>query len=160
MKNTRLWPAAVTALILSACTQKPASPPPVPVIPDSPAPIEVVHSARYTLVNIAPEQELQYPLRQISSHTIQAVKKGHKVPTRGDTLNLWLDGTGYGLCLPITDGMRQLYSSPLPDSQRAMGPLRIEIALQVIASPAWTMSVDEITRTVCFAPAPFTQTLS
>lgn len=160
MKSTRLGAVAVAVLILSACTPKPAALPPAPAIPATPAPTEVVHSARYTLVNLAPEQVLQYPLRQIASHAIQPLKKGHKAPTRGDALNLWLGGTGYSLCLPVPDDMRLLYSSLLPDSQRAMGPLRTETALQVIAGPAWVLNVDEITRTACFARAPLTQVLS
>lgn len=160
MKNTRLWPATVTALILSACTPKPSIQPPAPVLPASPTAIEVVHTARYTLTDIAPPETLQYPLRQIASHSLPASTKNRNAPTRGDALKVWLSGTGYGLCLPIADDMRGLFNSPLPDSQRAMGPLRTETALQIIAGPAWTMSVDEITRTVCFARAPFTQTLS
>ncbi|EBZ5774467.1 hypothetical protein EC412_19760 [Salmonella enterica subsp. enterica serovar Redlands] len=160
MKNTRLWPVVVTALTLSACTPKPVAQLPVPATPAPPVSVEVVHTARYTLTTIAPPETLQYPLRQITSHAFPAPKKGRKTPARSDALKLWLSGTGYSLCLPVTDDMRLLFNSPLPDSQHAMGPLRTETALQVIAGPAWTLSVDEITRTVCFARAPFTQTLS
>lgn len=160
MKNTRLWPVAAAVLTLSACMPKPVAQPPVPATPAPPVSVEVVHTARYTLTAIAPPETLQYPLRQITSHSIPAPKKGRKTPARSDALKLWLSGTGYNLCLPVTDDMRRLFTSPLPDSQLAMGPLRTETALQIIAGPAWTINVDEITRTVCFAPAPFTQTLS
>ncbi|HDP0319650.1 TPA: pilus assembly protein PilL, partial [Salmonella enterica subsp. enterica serovar Concord] len=70
----------------------------------------------------------------------------------------WLTGTGYGLCLPVTREMRQLFNGPLPDSQRSPGPLRISEALEVIAGSAWNVTTDEVSRTVCFQRAP--QTLS
>ncbi|EKS4627026.1 hypothetical protein QB714_003783 [Salmonella enterica] len=162
MRKYLLLPvSAAVALLLTACTPKSVPGPELsPVIPASPAPVEVVHSARYTLVNIAPDEALRYPLRQVASHTIPAAKKNPALPTRGDALHRWLAGTGYGLCLPVTADARQLFSSPLPDIQRSPGPLRIDDALKVIAGPAWSMTVDEITRTVCFSPAPATQNLS
>lgn len=160
MKNTRLWSVAVTVLTLSACTPKPVAQPSVPAPPVPPVSVAVVHTARYTLTDIAPPETLQYPLRQITRHALPAQGKSRKTPARSDALKLWLSGTGYSLCLPVTDDMRLLFNTPLPDSQLSMGPLRTETALQVIAGPAWTVNVDEITRTVCFARAPFTQTLS
>lgn len=161
MRNIRLYFIAVTVLPLTACSSGPVETrPSVPVISASPAPVEVVHTARYTLIRLAPDEALRYPLRQTASHTLPAPKKGRKDATREDALKIWLDGTGYGLCLPVTDDIRLLYSSPLPDIHRSPGPLRIETALQVIAGPAWTMSVNEITRTVCFMRAHVPQILS
>ncbi|EBL8291871.1 response regulator [Salmonella enterica] len=159
MQNSLL--VTTTVLALTACTPKlPATAQPIPVIPASPPPVEVVHSARYTLVSLAPAEALRNPLRQIASHTIPTAKKNQKSPTRGDALHRWLAGTGYGLCLPVTDDARQLFSSPLPDIQRSPGPLRIDDALKIIAGPAWSTDVDEITRTVCFQRAPAIQNLS
>ncbi|HBT4924902.1 response regulator [Klebsiella pneumoniae] len=150
MPKYSLCPVAViAALLLTACTPKPATQPPPAILP-SPVPVEVVHSARYTLVSIAPDEALRYPLRQIASHAIPVAKKNQKVLTRGDALHLWLTGTGYGLCLPVTKDARQLFNSPLPDVQHSPGPLRVEDVLKIIAGPAWRMTVDEITRTVCF----------
>ncbi|WP_079969518.1 hypothetical protein [Salmonella enterica] len=162
MQKYLLLPAsAAVALLLTACTPKSVTrPEPAPVIPASPAPVEVVHSSRYTLVNIAPDEALRYPLRQVASHTIPAAKKNPVLPTRGDALHRWLTGTGYGLCLPVTADARQLFSSPLPDIHRSPGLLRVDDALKVIAGPAWSMTVDEITRTVCFSPAPDAHNLS
>ncbi|ECE6019162.1 hypothetical protein DL121_13090 [Salmonella enterica subsp. enterica] len=162
MRKYSLLPVAATAaLVLAACTPNPVIPPEsAPVIPPSPAPVEVAHSARYTLVNLTPDEALRYPLRQVVSHMLPEAQKNRKVPTRGDALNLWLAGTGYGLCLPVTGEARQLFSSPLPDIQRSPGPLRIDDALKVIAGPAWAMTVDEITRTVCFTAVSATHSLS
>lgn len=163
MQKYLLWPVAATvAILLTACTTKsvtcPGSP---PVIPASPAPVEVVHSSRYTLVSLTPDEALRYPLRQVASHTFPVPnKKNRKVLSRGDALHLWLTGTGYGLCLPVTKDARQLFNSPLPDIQRSPGPLRVDDALKIIAGPAWSMTVDEITRTVCFSLTPATHNLS
>ncbi|EAZ9289251.1 hypothetical protein CBJ95_03135 [Salmonella enterica] len=162
MRKYSLLPVATTAaLLLAACTPKPVTrPESPPVIPASSAPVEVVHSARYTLVNIAPDEALRYPLRQVAAHSFPVLKNNRKLPTRGDALHLWLTGTGYGLCLPVAEEARQLFSSPLPDIQRSPGPLRINDALQIIAGPAWAMTVDEITRTVCFTSVSATHSLS
>ncbi|WP_170974329.1 response regulator [Citrobacter sp. wls619] len=159
MTPFNIWPVAAV-LLLSACISKPQ---PVPAVTTAsaasatPAPTEVVHTARYTLVSLTPEDTLRYPLRQITSHNL-VISKKTPVITRGDALHTWLSGTGYGLCLPVTDDMRQFMGSPLPDNQRSSGPLRISDALQLIAGSAWQMSTDEVTRTVCFQHSP--QTLS
>ncbi|ECG4949198.1 response regulator [Salmonella enterica subsp. enterica serovar Llandoff] len=160
-KYSLLSVAATTVLLLTACTPGPITrPESAPVILASPAPVEVVHTARYTLANIAPDEALRYPLRQVASHTFPVPKKNAKLLTRSDALHLWLAGTGYGLCLPVTGEVRQLFSSPLPDIQRSPGPLRVDDALKVIAGPAWAMTVDEITRTVCFTTVSATHSLS
>nr|WP_242452388.1 response regulator [Morganella morganii] len=122
---------------------EPASSP--PIIHATPAPVDVVHTGRYTLVSLIPEDALSFPLHQIASHNIPAPKKDQTI-TRGDALHTWLNGTGYGLCLPVTDNTRLLLNGPLPDVQRTMGPLHITDALHVIAGPAWSMTTDEITR--------------
>ncbi|HAV1239829.1 TPA: hypothetical protein JGU28_004629 [Salmonella enterica] len=156
MKPFHFWPVATT-LLLTACLSKPQTVPVSPATSAIPAPADVVHTARYTLVSLTPDDALRYPLRQVASHTLTATKK-NSVMTRGDALNAWLSGTGYGLCLPVTEDMRQLLGSPLPDNQRSPGPLHISDALQLIAGSAWQMTTDEVTRTVCFQRTP--QTLS
>lgn len=159
MKKYRLL-FSVIPVLLSACVPAPQVQQTPATVAAPPAAPDVVHTARYTLVSLTPDEALRYPLRQIAHHSLPASTKKHPVPTRGDALKRWLEGSGYGLCLPVTADSRQMFASPLPDVQRTLGPLRIDTALQVIAGPAWTMSVDEISRTVCFLRAPFTQTLS
>ena len=152
-----LWPAA--ALLLSACASQtpvtlPAKPDavPNPVISAMPAPVAVVHTARYRLVNLSPDDALRFPLHQTATHTFASVKKKPAL-TRGDGLRGWLAGTGYGLCLPVDRDARLLFTSPLPDVWRRAGPLRVEEALQAIVGSAWQMTTDEISRTVCFQRA-------
>lgn len=148
----------VVVLMVSACTARQPARPVTPVTDrithadsSSPAPAEVVHTARYTLVNISPDEVLRQPLRQITRHTLPATKR-HSASTRGDALRAWLAGTGYGLCLPASREVRGLFSSPLPEVWRSTAPMRVESALQAIAGPAWKMNTDERTRTVCFRP--------
>ena len=155
MRLSCFWPLAAT-LCLSACTsngtERPSSEPKstsettAPVIRPLPG---VVHTARYTLVSLTPETALRQPLRQVTQHTFP--RSSRKPPlTRGDGLRAWLAGTGYGLCLPVSRESRWLFSSPLPDVWRHAGPMRVEAALQAMAGPAWQMTTDEVSRTVCF----------
>ncbi|EDS7122106.1 response regulator [Salmonella enterica subsp. enterica] len=150
LKKSRCLFAVIPAL-LSGCTATPVSTPPATTAAVAPAPAEVVHTARYTLISLTPDEALRFPLRQIASHTLSAPTKKQPLLTRGDALKTWLGGTGYGLCLPVTNDIKQMFASPLPDVQRSPGPLRIENALQLIAGTAWELTTDEVTRTVCFS---------
>lgn len=158
MKLHPALPVAAT-LLLSACTANA----PIAHIPVSPSsspvagPAEVVHTSRYTLVSLTADETLRFPLRQPVSHTLSPPKKNRTL-TRVDALRIWLSGTGYGLCLPVTDDIRRLYTSPLPDIWRSAGPLRIHDALQALAGPEWAVVTDELTYTVCFRRT--SQTLS
>lgn len=159
MKLHPVWPTAAT-LLLSACTgNMPLAHITTPSVPSIPVtvPTEAVHTNRYTLVSLTADETLRFPLRQPVSHTLSAPKKNRTL-TRGDALHIWLSGTGYGLCLPVTDDMRRLYASPLPDIWRSAGPLRIHDALQALAGPEWAVVTDELTYTVCFRRT--SQTLS
>ena len=155
MKLSCFWPVAAT-LWLSACSGKGTELPVAGLqtasegktIINQTSP-EVVHAARYTLVSLAPEMALRQPLRQVTQHTLPRTSKNHPL-TRGDGLRTWLTGTGYGLCLPVSRESRWLFSSPLPDVWRRTGPMRVEEALQAMAGPAWQMTIDEVSRTVCF----------
>lgn len=145
-------------LLLAGCTARPVPPLPCPT-PPAPVLAERVHTARYTLVDIAPAQTLRFPLQQVISKTLPASGKHHRHLTREEALHRWLDGSGYGLCLPVTTSMKLFYGSPLPDAQRRMGPVRTEAALQTIAGSAWVMTTDEVSRTVCWQPAPVIRSL-
>ncbi|WMY72493.1 response regulator [Buttiauxella selenatireducens] len=149
----RYGPVVATLLLLACAGNAPQSPvtQPATVTPLPLAPAEVVHTARYTLVNLAPDEAQQQPLHQIMRHTLTSKKKT-PLFTRADALRAWLTGTGYSLCLPTDNDIRSLFSSPLPDVWRNAGPMRVDVALQAMAGPAWQMSTDELAHTVCFQP--------
>ncbi|NPD63958.1 pilus assembly protein PilL [Klebsiella aerogenes] len=108
----------------------------------SPATPEVVRYDRYLLVSTSPQQS---PLEQLIA---LSVPPGFH-PTLGEALQYLLRDSGWSQCL--ADARRtQLYSLPLPLSQYRTGPLRLKTALQLLAGPAWRMTVDENRREVCF----------
>ncbi|EAS1759894.1 hypothetical protein BH012_20020 [Salmonella enterica] len=157
----KFHPAPILFFLLCGCQSAPPQQTPLAAQTLSPAAIpEVVHTGRYTLVDITPAEALHAPLRQITTKILPAPKKRQPAPSRGDAMRYWLKDTGYGLCLPVTTEANQLFSSALPEIQREMGPVRIDAALQVIAGSAWTMTVDEVSRTVCWLRTPVSQTLS
>lgn len=158
----KLFPVYVLFFLLAGCQttrQQQITPTSQSVTNTTPV-AEVVHISRYTLVDITPADALRSPLRQIATRTLPAPKKNHPMLTRGDAMHAWLHDTGYGLCLPIAGDASQLFNSPLPEIQRSMGPMRIDAALQVLAGSAWTMTVDEVSRTICWLRTPASQTLS
>lgn len=58
--------------------------------------------------------------------------------------------TAYSLCGRYGADFAELLKRPLPAVQRKIGPMRLSEALQIVAGPAWRMSVDEVNREVCF----------
>lgn len=157
MKSSCFWSVAAT-LWLTACTgngteRPPSVPEPlseVAVSATRPSP-EVAHSARYTLVSLTPDIALRQPLRHVTQRTFPRATRKRPF-TRGEGLRGWLAGTGYGLCLPVSRESRWLFSSPLPDVWLRAGPMHVDEALQAMAGPAWQMTTDEVSRTVCFQP--------
>ncbi|QMR41529.1 hypothetical protein [Klebsiella aerogenes] len=157
MTLSRISLPAIVLMLCACATEIPVSAASVSTSRSQPSGVlqpesEVVHTARYTLVSLSPDDALRQPLHQIIRHTLPRHKKSAGL-TRGDGLRAWLAGTGYGLCLPASRDARLLYSSPLPDIWRSAGPMRIDTALQAIAGSAWRMTVEEVSRTVCFVPA-------
>ena len=155
---------ALTSLLLGGCADKlsrPAEPVadtaiPVntgqaqPVSPDIyPSAPEVVRYDRYRLVDISPSQAQRYPLEQIVHLRIPASVS----PTVGDALHYALRDSGYRLC--TSDGQaNRLYRLPLPAVQYQMGPVRLNVALQILAGPAWQLLVDDVQREVCYRLRP------
>lgn len=149
----------VTPLLLTACSQTqtrlPAEPPALSshtvapvrqtVNPDiyDRAP-EVVRYDRYRLVDISPTHAQQFPLEQIVSLRIP----GAMNPTVGDALRYVLRESGWRLC-SLSGQADTLYRQPLPAVQNRLGPVRLSVALQLLAGPAWQLEVDEVQRVVC-----------
>lgn len=70
----------------------------------------------------------------------------------GDGLNALLDGTGWRLADSYAADPRlyRLYSQPLADNKRNIGPMRLDRALNWIAGDAWLLVVDPVNRLVSF----------
>ncbi|ECH1594343.1 hypothetical protein FPI43_18515 [Salmonella enterica] len=107
---------------------------------------EVTRSGRYTLVNVKSADAQREPLNQL----IDITMPGQLVNSVGDGFRYLLFQSGYSLCGGYGADFAELLNRPLPAIQRKIGPIRLSEALQVVAGPAWRMSVDEVNREVCF----------
>ncbi|ELG5397528.1 TcpQ domain-containing protein [Salmonella enterica] len=107
---------------------------------------EVTRSGRYTLVSVKSADAQREPLNQL----IDITMPGQLVNSVGDGFRYLLFQSGYSLCGHYGADFAELLKRPLPAVQRKIGPMRLSEALQVVAGPAWRMSVDEVNREVCF----------
>jgi type IV pili sensor histidine kinase/response regulator len=144
--------------LLSACTAQ--LPNPLPTHPEidsgsnraqlSRGPIEGNHPAelrygRYTLVSTEPTTEQRDLLAQIIDVSIPSSLS----PSVQDALQYVLQRSGYSLC-PVSASLKVLFTRPLPASHYRLGPISLRSALQVLAGPAWQLTTDEVSRSVCF----------
>ncbi|EBB3818383.1 TcpQ domain-containing protein [Salmonella enterica] len=107
---------------------------------------EVTRSGRYTLVSVKSADAQREPLNQL----IDITMPGQLVNSVGDGFRYLLFQSGYSLCGRYGADFAELLKRPLPAVQRKIGPMRLSETLQVVAGPAWRMSVDEVNREVCF----------
>ncbi|HGG6757226.1 TPA: TcpQ domain-containing protein [Salmonella enterica subsp. enterica serovar Java] len=144
-------------LVLAGCAQSPAAssardaafshslkpPAPADIWQRSP---EVTREGRYTLVSIKSADAQREPLNQLINITMPV----SLVSSVGDGFRYLLFQSGYSLCGRYGADFAELLNRPLPAVQRRLGPVRLSEALQVVAGPAWRMTVDEVNREVCF----------
>ena len=102
---------------------------------------------RYTLVSTAATTEQRDLLAQIIDVNIPS----NLSPSVQDALHYVLLRSGYSLC-PDAASMKVLFSRPLPAAHYRLGPIPLRGALQVLAGPAWQLTVDDFNRSVCFEP--------
>ncbi|EAA7554411.1 hypothetical protein RG97_17255 [Salmonella enterica] len=144
-------------LMLAGCTQSPAVSSAHDAAfsgslkPAMPADIwqgspEVTREGRYTLVSVKSADAQREPLNQL----IDITMPGSLVNSVGDGFRYLLFQSGYSLCGRYGADFSELLNRPLPAIQRRLGPVRLSEALQVVAGPAWRMTVDEVNREVCF----------
>lgn len=107
---------------------------------------EVVRYDRYTLVSTRPADAQRDPLNQMVDITMPV----QMLRSVGDGFRYLLLESGYSLCSVSSSVFAELLSRPLPAVQRAIGPVRLSEALQILAGPAWRLRVDDVNREVCF----------
>ncbi|WP_226505915.1 MULTISPECIES: PilL N-terminal domain-containing protein [Pseudomonas] len=100
---------------------------------------------RYTLVSTEPTTEQSDLLAQIIEVNIPSSLN----PSVQDALQYVLLRSGYALC-PVTASVKVLFTRPLPAAHYRFGPIPLHSALQVLAGPAWQLTTDEVSRSVCF----------
>ncbi|MFS2093022.1 PilL N-terminal domain-containing protein [Pseudomonas sp. Pseusp11] len=104
-----------------------------------------LHYDRYTLVSTEPTTEQRDLLAQIIDVSIPSSLS----PSVQDALQYVLQRSGYSLC-PITASVKVLFTRPLPAAHYRLGPISLRSVLQVLAGPAWQLTTDEVSRSVCF----------
>ena len=114
--------------------------------PEAPEFIPVVRYGRYTLVSTEPTTEQRDLLAQIIEVSILSSLN----PSVQEAMQYVLQRSGYALC-PVTPSVRVLFTRPLPAAHYRLGPISLRRALQVLAGPAWQLTTDEVSRSVCFA---------
>lgn len=106
--------------------------------------VPVVRHGRYTLVELVPEGAQRDLMQQVVEVTITPEFNS----SVGDGMRHVLQRTGYRLC-DASEAVA-LHALPLPAAHLRLGPLVLRDALQILAGPAWTLSVDDVGREVCF----------
>lgn len=142
------------SLLTAGCSHTSTSSEALPRIPNNPrvsdiyqgqSP-EVVRYDKYTLVSTRPADAQRDPLNQMIDITMPS----QLVRSVGDGFRYLLLESGYSLCPASSSVFSELLSRPLPAVQRAIGPVRLSEALQILAGPAWRLRVDDVNREVCF----------
>ena len=106
--------------------------------------VPVARAGRYTLVELVPQPAQRDLLRQVVEVAIPPSFDA----SGGDALRHVLVRTGYRLC--DSADAAPLYALPLPAAHLRLGPLPLRDALLALAGPAWELSMDDVTRQVCF----------
>ena len=100
---------------------------------------------RYTLVSTEPTTEQRDLLAQIIDVSIPS----NLNPSVQEAMHYVLQRSGYSLC-PAVEPVKILFTRPLPAAHYRLGPISLRNALQVLAGPAWQLTTDEVSRSVCF----------
>ncbi|MGX9566150.1 PFGI-1 class ICE element type IV pilus protein PilL2 [Pseudomonas sp. CFBP 5748] len=144
--------------LLSACTAP--IPTPLPTHPEidggsnrpqlSRSPADENHPSelrygRYTLVSTEPTTEQRDLLAQIVDVSIPS----NLNPSVQEAMHYVLQRSGYSLC-PAEEPVKILFTRALPAAHYRLGPISLRNALQVLAGPAWQLTTDEVSRSVCF----------
>lgn len=112
---------------------------------------QVIRQGRYTLVNISPEEGQKYLLEQMVTVNMTPKKKQMMNATVEQGLKTTLAGTGLKLCYgSVLNQTSSLFSLPLPKIHYQFGPIKLREALQMLAGPAYYVTLNDITRTICF----------
>jgi len=104
---------------------------------------------RYTELSLKPARDVTNPLDVVIN--VMLPKQMRFV---GDAFEFLLTRSGYQIKEPSSvDGgeMYILFSLPIPSQHREMGMLRLETALKVLASEAYQMHVNSVTRQIWFS---------
>ncbi|MBD1225982.1 conjugal transfer protein [Xenorhabdus griffiniae] len=112
---------------------------------------EVVRYDRYLLVDTSPEIAQRYPLKQVVQLRMPNSLK--PTVTVGEAMRYALRQSGYRLC-SVSGQVNTLYQQSLPAPHYQLGPVQLNVALQLLAGAAWKLDVDDVQRVVCHSLRP------
>lgn len=124
---------------------------------DSAGKTEVLREGRYTLVNISPEEGQKYLLDQSVTVDMLGKKRKSISATVEQGLHAALRESGLSLCSSMganDQGLSTLFYLPLPKVHYQFGPMALRDALQMLAGPGYEMTLNDVTRIVCFKQRP------
>ncbi|MGR3808178.1 PFGI-1 class ICE element type IV pilus protein PilL2 [Pasteurella testudinis] len=110
---------------------------------------EVVRYDRYLLLGAAPQGGQKYLLDQLVEVNVTQRNKKQFTATVEQGFRTALKDSGLQLCSGHSD-VSVLFSRPLPKVHYRFGPMQLRDALQMLAGPAYELTLNDITRTVCF----------
>lgn len=108
---------------------------------------EVVRYDRYLLVDSKPQDGQKYLLEQM----VTVNMKGFGLTVENGMWNT-LNGTGYTLCSPVNQSVSSLFGLSLPNVHYKFGPVRLRDAMQMLAGEAYSLTVNDALRQVCYSP--------
>ncbi|MGR3807785.1 PFGI-1 class ICE element type IV pilus protein PilL2 [Pasteurella testudinis] len=118
-------------------------------------PAEIIRHGRYTLVSMSPEEGQKYLLDQLVTVKVPQKNKNRYTATVEQGLKTTLNHTGFALCSGFGQAdTATLFSRPLPKVHYQFGPMKLSDALQMLAGPAYDVTLNDITRTICFQSRP------
>lgn len=136
--------SALAMAIFASAEAQPAPESATGSVADEQAPPPVHRHGRFALVEMQARNGEQDLLQQVVETAVPDAVHA----TVGDGLRHLLARSGYRLCESAEAAT--LYALPLPAAHLQLGPLTLRDALATMAGPAWTLSVDEVSRIVCF----------
>ena len=104
-----------------------------------------MQAGRYSMWTLTPTKAQAEPLA-----VTVAVRFPEPVQTVGDAVQHLLDDSGYRLAGTPGSASHILLARPLPAVHRALGPLRLDQALQTLAGPVFQLVQDPLHRRVAF----------
>jgi conjugative transfer region protein (TIGR03748 family) len=109
--------------------------------------------SRYTTMPAAPQSEETDPLSAIALITFP---RG-PVKTVGEAIGYLLLRTGYALDAQQDQTVTTVFSRPLPESQRQLGPYSVDALLRILMGKAFELHADPLHRIVSYSPVSTVQ---
>ena len=106
-----------------------------------------VQVGRYQTVMLQPDENQVDLLSAVVTRNLP-----EHINTVGQAVATLLDGSGYSLLsVDLAEPYRTLlFSLPLPEVQRQLGPLSLRQALELLTGPAFRLVIDPVYRLVSF----------